>query len=131
MIQRPPRREHDAEEDDFTDRRRPITGDEQELSIGAGKYRLTARGGIVIIVIGTIAMLAMLAYGIREQDRAVVTMTMDHRRMMAQFDRTMRLQTCVLSMTPDERLQWRQSRDAQNALVFFCPGLLMSGVETP
>ena len=35
------------------------------------------------------------------------------------------MQTCVLSMTPDERLAWRQIRGAQDALIAFCPGLLM------
>lgn len=138
------RRADDGEDDDHTDQRRPITGD--EVRVGVGNKALTLRGSMVICVVIGIALLGLVAYGIREQDRAQQAITLmmangarehersqqalslmmanEHRRMTDTIDRTLRVQTCVLSMTPQERLQWRGSRDAPNALIMFCPGML-------
>ncbi len=33
----------------------------------------------------------------------------------------------IAKLTPDERVQWRQARDAQTALMAYCPSLLLSG----
>ena len=119
-----PRREADHEEDDWTSTRRPIQGD--EVRVGVGKYNVTLRGGIVIIVVLGLAVLALVAVVAQRQRDSEAIMAAEHRQMTATVNQALRLQTCVLSMTPDELLQWRGSRDAQNALIMFCPGLLVS-----
>lgn len=119
------RRESDEEEGDWRPARAPITGDEEELSLGAGKYRLTAKGGRVILIIGVISVLGLVAYGIRENDKIAASVSSEHKAITERIDRTLRMQTCVLSMTPEERIQWRNMRDAPLALASFCPGLLV------
>lgn len=125
------RREHDAEEDDHRSERAPITGDEDELSLGAGKYRLTAKGGRVIVIVCVLAILGLVAYGIRENDRGraefKAEVNAEHRRMTATLSKDLRMAVCVLSMTTDERVAWRAMRgDPQQSLIAFCPGVLMA-----
>lgn len=121
-----PRREEDESESDWTPSRRQVQGD--EVQIGVGKYNVTLRGGIVIMVIIGIAILGLNALAIQKQQEAQLRMELEHRNLGEMLNKTVRLQTCVLSMTPDERLQWRASRDAQNALIMFCPGLLLGAL---
>ena len=132
MTSRPPRRESDSEEDDYRLRRTPITGDEEELSLGAGKYRLTAKGGRVIVIIGVLAILALVGYGIREQDKARVELKLqvaaEHRTMTSILSRDLRTAICVLSMTTEERVAWRNMRgDPQQSMISFCPGVVLGG----
>lgn len=126
----PTRRESDAEQEDWTEARRPIRGDEQELTIGAGKYRLTARGATVIVVIGVVAVLAMLYMHIAEQQKAtsqiVSHISAETAAASREISRALRLQTCVLSMTAEERVEWRRRADAPSALMGYCPGLLFA-----
>lgn len=101
----------------------------EEVQVGAGKYTLTARGSIAINVIFSFAILGGVGWvAVKQQenfDTLTRTISAEHRAN----ERLARLQTCVLSMTIDERIAWRNSRDAQNALMMFCPGLLLSPAQ--
>lgn len=126
----PPRRVGDDDAEDFRERRAGITGD--EVRVGAGKYAVTLRGGMVIQVVCMMALLGVLGYHTQEQTKVANSLAAqiakDHRDMSHAINYTLRLQTCVTSMTADERIQWRSSRDAQAALFTYCPGLLMPAV---
>ena len=99
-----------------------------EVQVGVGKYALTARGTVVINVIFSFAILGGVGWvAVKQQenfDTLTRTISAEHRAN----ERLARLQTCVLSMTTQERIEWRTSRDAANALMMFCPGLLLSPV---
>ncbi len=93
---------------------------------------------MVIGVVAMIAAMALIASHILESERARteinahVTTEMDRLRAeigVANKDaaKNLRLQTCVLLLTPQERLEWRTSREPQSALLSLCPGLLLGG----
>lgn len=129
----PPRRGTDPDDSDYRDRRQPITG--EEIRVGVGKYSIGLRGAnIGSLVIGLIALI-ILGWHANDQTRATTELTnsiaSEHAKMISSIERTMRLQTCVLSLTAQERIQWRESRDAQHALMAYCPSLLLSGPQTP
>lgn len=120
----------DPDETDFGPQRRPISGEEQELSVGAGKYRLTLKGSQIIAACMSLAVLLAIGWHLREQEiatqRILAHISSEMAAATRELSRTSRLQTCVLSMTTEERIQWRQSRgDSQQALFVFCPGLLI------
>jgi hypothetical protein len=127
----PPHRAGDGESDDYRDLRRPIDGN--EVSIGYGNKRLTLRGGMTIGVVGLFVVLLGIGYIIREQDRLRMELpgnsAEQHRAMARAFDQAFRLQTCVLALTPDERVVWRSSREPRGWLFGMCPGLLLQSGE--
>lgn len=113
----PPRRDGDDAGVDYRALRRPISGNEVQL--GVGRYSLTLRGGMVINVVGMIAILAALWFIEKE-------MTGQHRENAITHDRAMRLQSCILSLSREETTEWRKSRDTTAALMAFCPSLILS-----
>lgn len=123
-------REGDPDADDWTYRRRPVQGD--EVNVGIGKYHVTLRGGIVIIVVVGIAMLALVAYHIREQDRAYHDMKIEHRQLAETIAKAIRIQACVSSMTMEEKVAWRKGAISPEAtFLAFCPGLVAGGIPIP
>lgn len=122
--QTPSRRESDPDAMDFRSLRRPITGD--EVQVGVGKYSLSLRGGMVISMIGLLAILGGLYIVLTAQQQGFADIRRDHDTSSRSLEKTLRLQTCVLSLLPDEKLQWRTSRDTSAALIAYCPSLMLS-----
>jgi hypothetical protein len=129
----PPRRTTDDDGDDHRAERRQISGD--EVQVGVGKYTLTLRGGMVISVVLGLAILIGIGYQIRDQERfqAEVLSKIDAgtRATIRATHEGFGLQTCVLALTPAERVRWRESREPRQWLLSMCPSLLLQAPETP
>lgn len=127
----PPRRASDPDSEDYRGLRRSISGD--EVRVGAGRYSLRLRGSMVISVVLGLVNLSAVGYVIREQDRLRMelpgNMAEQHRILGKTLDTTMRFQTCVLALTPEELVAWRSSKWPQAWLVAMCPGLLLQSTE--
>lgn len=123
-------RNPDGDESDFTLLRRPITGDEQELSVSIGQHRrVTLRGGVVIGAVISLVTLAAVVYISRETDKAFATLTKvvtdDHRRMTDSLLETFRLGICINSLNETEKERWRTSANPPRTLASLCPGMLL------
>lgn len=129
----PPRRATDADDDDHRAKRRQISGD--EVQVGVGKYSLTLRGGMVISVVMGLAILIGQGYIIRNQDRfesgILARLEAGQRAAIKATHEGFGLQTCVMALTPDERVRWRESRDPRVWLLSMCPSLLLQAPEVP
>ena len=102
--------------------RRPITGN--EVRVGSGVISsLTLRGTMIIVVIGVIGAMLMNLYTAERMSREhsqVSSIITDSLRSLV---RDVRFQTCINSMTFEERTALRNARDFRVAAGAFCPWL--------
>lgn len=126
MDQVPPRRQDDPDDTDYRRSRVPISG--EEVQVGVGKYRLTLRGQMIIGTFLGVVVLLSVAWHVQDNQRALgeikAHITIETARASTEVKQTMRQTTCVLSMTAEERIEWRRSPAPDRALMAYCPGLL-------